>query len=309
MRNLVIAFVCALAIVVCGCTGKGEPEQTDIVEEAELVRKPLNDYTWDEISEISKRIQSAGSPEAGREVAKEFGIVEEDGSLTNQTKQIVLNGTRALDVRVAGILHDDFADRDGKCGLTFMTVGALEIMPMNTTATVEGGWEASYLRAWLDTSGIAMFDPELSRRIPYVNKLTNNIGRTDEYGAVTPTRDRLFVFSAREVCGDIHWDSEEFRQRRGYEDIDGILGLEGEQYECFAKAGVTYNSDPNHILSLAESTGTSPWWYRSAYPFEFYGKGETGTAGYFFQVRESGYPESLGSPEMPASVVVGFSIA
>lgn len=310
MMRTVWTIVAVCACLVLGACGQGTANvsETAEVEEAPLTRKPLNDYSWAELKEISERISAAENQEAGRAIAQEFGIVEEDGSLTRQLKQIVLDGTRALDVRVAGIRHDFKGDGSGWAGLSFMTDGALVIRPMNDTATVEGGWEASALRAWLDTEGMAMLEDDLASVIVPVDKPTNNIGRTDSMGSVTVTKDRLFVFSAHEVCGDVHWDSEEFRQRRGYEDIDGILNSEGDQYECFTQAHVTYNSDPEGFLSLADTTGTSPWWYRSAYPFEFWGKGETGTAGYFFQVRESGYPESLGSPEVPASVVIGFNI-
>lgn len=309
MRRTLLALMCALAVSVSACAAPtSDQEVAPATQEQALVRKPLNDYTWAELQEISARMTAAPSYDAARDIAREFGIVEEDGSLTTQLKQIVLNDTRALDVRVAGIRHDARADGTGWAGLAFMTVGAYDIRPMNDAATVEGGWEASVLRAWLNTEGIAMLDDDLEQAIVAVDKPTNNIGRTEDIASVSVTQDRLFVFSAKEVCGDIHWDLDEFRQKRGYEDVDGILNAEGDQYECFAQAGVTYNSDPNGFLSLASTTGASPWWYRSAYPFEFYGKGETGVTGYFFQVRESGYPESLGSPEVPASAVVGFCV-
>lgn len=309
VKRLIVAALAsvALALGACGQTGGPNVEES-VVEETGLTAKALNDYTWDELHEISWMMSTAESYDAAREIARQYGIVEEDNTLTTQTKQLFLGENRVIDVRVAGIVHDDFADRGGKVGLTFMTVGALAIRPMNDVSTVEGGWEASSLRAWLDTEGIAMFEEDLRDIIPYVNKYTNNIGRTADVASVTATRDRLFVPSAHEICGDINWDAEEFRYLRGYENIDSVLNAEGSQYECFRQAGVTYNSDPNGILSLANSTGTSPWWYRSAYPFEFFGKGETGITGYFYQVRESGYPESEGYPEKPASVVIGFCI-
>lgn len=314
MHRWMVALLCASVLVLSGCKGKpevkNESQESSAVEQeqAGVPIRDFADYSWEELKAISTVISEAGSYDEARAIARNFGLVEADGKLTTKQKQIVLNGNRALDVRLAGIRHDFKGDGSGWAGLAFMTVGALEIRPMNDVATVEGGWEASALRAWLDNEGMAMLEPDLAAVIVPVDKPTNNVGRADDAGAVSVTKDRLFCFSATEVCGDIHWDIEEFRQRRGYEDIDGILMSEGDQYECFAQAGVTYDSDPNGYLSLASTTGTSPWWYRSAYPFEFKGYGYTGTDGYFFQVRESGYPESLGSPEVPASVVVGFNI-
>ena len=261
-------FVVALAFIVvtlCGCsTGSPAPStqsapDSPVQELGVLQKKPLNDYTWSDLTEISSRIATAGSDEEGRAIAKEFGLVEEDGRLSLQTKQIVLNETRALDIRLAGIRHDNKSDGSGKAGLTFMTVGALDIRPMNDQATVEGGWEASALRV-------------------------------------------------HEVCGDVTWDIEEFRQRRGYEDIDGLLNAEGEQYEVFAQAGVTGDNAADGFLSLANSTGTSPWWYRTPYPFEWHNLGPTGNDGFFYRVMDSGYPKSIGSPNDPSSVVICFSV-
>jgi hypothetical protein len=110
------------------------------------------------------------------------------------------------------------------------------------------------------------------------------------------------------VCGDVTWDIEEFRQRRGYEDVDGLLNVEGDQYEVFAQAGVTGSDAAGGFLSLAASTGPSPWWYRTPYPFEWHNLGPTGNDGFFYRVMDSGYPESIGSPEDPSSVVTCFCV-
>lgn len=319
-KKLLVLFA-VLCVVLAGCSEnmlqlqqEPEPEPEEVQElkqEPEpdvLKKKPLNDYTWMNLSEISAQIAAAPSDEEGRAIAQSFGLVEDDGSLTKQTKQLVLNGTRALDVRLAGIRHDDKADGSGKAGLTFMTVGALEIRPMNDEATVEGGWEASSLRAWLAGDALGMFEAGLVDALVPVNKLTNNVGMTDSFDSITPTADKLWVFSVHEVCGDVSWDVDEFFQKRGYEDVDGMLNSEGDQYEVFAQAGVTGTDPAGGFLSLADSTGASPWWYRTPYPFEWHYLGPTGNDGYFYRVMDSGYPESIGSPNDPSSVVVGFCV-
>lgn len=304
MGKRILALLLVVCVALAGCAGmqQGGTSGTKPVE-----RKTLNDYSWYELSRISGEISQAPSDEEARSVAAKYGLLENDGSLTRQTKQLVLNGTRALDVRLAGIRHDDRSDGAGKAGLTFMSIGGLALRPMNEGQTIEGGWERSALRAWLAGEGKAMLEPELQAALVPVNKWTNNVGITDDPASVTPTSDAVWVFSAHEVCGDISWDGDEFFYQRGDENVDGLVNSEGAQYEAFAQAGVTQTSDPTGMLSLANSTGASPWWYRTPYPFDWQ-IDNTGSNGFFYQVRESGYPESLGSPEVPASVVFGFCV-
>jgi len=312
MRKCLIAIFTALCIVLTGCSGANQPQEDSKPDPdekiVELSKKDLNDYSWDELSQISDRIASAKDDEEATKIAKSFGLMEDDGSLTTQQKMIVLDDTTAVDVRLAGIRHDDKADGTGKAGLTFMTVGAVEIRAMNADATVEGGWEACEMRSYLNGDFKKRLDKDLEEAIVPVTKFTNNKGFTLEVGDVTPTQDDVWLYSAREVCGDMHWDLDEYRGRMGWHEPDAVLNAEGEQYQVFREAGVSCSSDPQGFLSLADSTGASPWWYRTPYPFEWEVAGPTGNTGFFCQVRESGYPESLGSPDVPAAVVIGFSV-
>ncbi|MBO7675055.1 MAG: hypothetical protein J6S63_08610 [Atopobiaceae bacterium] len=323
MRKTIAALCCFLCAMLllgsCARSTGGKahdeaPSQEPVRQEDDKIEpKELDEYSWEELSQISTLIASAPSDEEGRKVAQSYGLVEADGSLTDQTKRIfvndarAVNNARAMDVRLAGIRHDDRADGAGKAGLTFMTVGALDIRPMNNEDTVAGGWEGSALRAWLGTEALGMFDEDFVDALVEVNKLTNNIGFTEAVESVTSTPDRLWVFSVREVCGDVHWDIEEYQQKRGYQEVDGVLNAEGAQYEVFARAGVDGNGNSSEILSLESSTGASPTWYRSPYPFEYLGY-TTGSPGYYCRITASGYPESLGFPTDPSSVVVCFCV-
>lgn len=308
-QPLALALAAALALAGCSpAAPESAPAETGTGDEDALVAKPLDEYTWAELSEISERIAAAPSDEEGRRIATEFGIVDADGRLTTATKMIVLDGTRALDVRVAGIRHDDRADGQGKAGITFMSVGALDLLPMNDEDTVEGGWEASSLRKRLAEEVPPRLDADLRDAIVLVRKLTNNVGRTDDVASVTATEDSIWVPSAHEVCGDVSWDSDEFRGKRGAQDIDGLVNAEGTQYEAFAQAGVTGSGDGSAFLSLEESTGATTWWYRTPYPFDWEGYGDTGTNGYFYRVMPSGYPESVGAPQDESGVVFGFCV-
>lgn len=312
VRRIIATLLCVfVAVGLWACSGQTSQvsEKKEEKKEPEAIAaKKLDEYSWDELSRISAEISAAESDEAGREVAKRYGLLEEDGTVTSQTKMIVLDNARALDVRLAGIRHDDKADGSGKAGLTFMTVGALDIRPMNDTDTIEGGWEASSLRAWLANEIPPRLDADLAKALVPVSKLTNNRGLTDSLDDVTATQDKLWVFSVHEVCGDVTWDVDEYFQKRGYEDVDGMLNAEGDQYEVFVKAGITGTSGPSEFLSLKDTTGASPWWYRTPHPFDFQGLGDTGTNGYFYRVMETGYPNSMGAPQDPSSVVVGFCV-
>lgn len=313
MKERILCLVCAACIALAGCSPAQSTSmpQVETKTEAAIERKSLNEYTWDELSRISAQLtesEKTDGYDAARALAASYGLIDEDGSLTRQTKQIVLNDTRALDVRLAGILHDDRSDGQGRAGLAFMTVGALDIRPMNDEDTVEGGWEGSALRSWLNGEAREMLDDDLAAAIVPVDKPTNNTGITEDFDSVSVTSDGLWLFSPREVCGDVNWDVDEYQGKRGDYNIDGLLNSEGNQYEAFAVEGVTQSSDPNGFLSLEPYTGASPWWYRTPYPFDWVGVGDTGTNGYFYQVTASGYPESLGSPQVPAAVVAGFCV-
>lgn len=312
IKHIAITILaCGIALLMGACSNaapaKQEPEPEPKEASTQLTKKPLDEYSWTELKQISARISEAPTPEAQREVAQSFGLVEDDGTITTQTHKLNLDDGKYINVRIVGICHDDASDGSGKVGLTFMTVGGIGIYPMNDDATVEGGWEMSGLRERL-ASEKKRFDKELADAIVSVDKYTNNVGLTDSFESITPTEDELWVFSVHEVCGDVTWDIDEFRQRRGSEDVDGLVNSEGDQYEAFSQAGVTSETDPSGMLSLSSSTGTSSWWYRTPYPFEFSGYGDTGSNGYFYQVSASGFPQSLGSPEVPTTVVVGFCI-
>lgn len=309
MRKLFAVVLCLLSVALFACSASGQASQGGEEKKAlEVTPKALNEYSWEELSAISAQISAAESDEAGREVAKTYGLVEADGSLSTQKKMIVLDDTRALDVRLAGIRHDTRSDGSGVAGLTFMTVGAVDIRPMNDEDTVEGGWEATSLRAWLINELPARLDSDLAQAMLPVDKQTNNTGLTSNPEDITTTSDKIWLFSVHEVCGDVSWDVDEFQQKRGYQDVDGLVNAEGSQYEAFAQAGVNGSTDAGGALSLADSTGVSPWWYRTPYPFDWTEYGDTGSNGYFYRVMDTGYPESLGSPQDRSAVVVGFCV-
>jgi hypothetical protein len=305
-----LATTVGVAAGLCACSSGGGSEQADAgsapgssAAPAELTRKPLDEYSWQELAEISRKIEAAGGGDASAQVARDFGILADDGSLAQQTKRLDMTNGLSINTRVAGVMHDQKADGSGPCGLTLMTVGGVDLLPMNEAATSEGGWEASTLRAWLAQDGKALLPDDLAGLVVPVQKMTNNTGETRTTDSVTATTDELWCFSAREVCGELDWYAKEYNGTFA-SDMDRILNAEGDQYQWFAEAGVTPHGG-EAALSLEESTGRTAWWYRSPFPFDWT---QTNMDDYFYQVKDTGYPESLAAPESKAAVVFGFCV-
>lgn len=279
----------------------GEEEQ----QEAEaLVARDFQDYDWDEVAQIADLIAAADTDEAAAEVAADYNVS------VGQSRSLTLTDGTVARVTVVGLRHDERADGTGVAGLTLMA-SPISSQPMNAEATNAGGWEASTLRAWLASDGMALVPDELSSLIVPVTKLTNNAGVTSDASAVTQTTDSLWLFSAVEVCGPVTWFVDEFGDEpnvwTGYVDYsvyDSLISSEGSQYEYFSAQGVTGGSDPNGVLSLAYGTSLVPWWYRTPYPYTYTGEDES----FFYQVMSSGFPSSVGIASDAAGVTVGFCL-
>lgn len=262
------------------------------------------DYTWAQLSELSAELSAAASPEEATSLAASRGVHVGDA------RRIQLTDGTVVDVTVVGICADERADGSGKAGLTLMS-SPVALQPMNGEATNAGGWEASQLRSWLASEGLALLPPELAERVVSVTKRTNNVGVTSDAAAVTETTDALWAFSASEVCGPLTWFSDEYGDTPSaqtayvdYTAYDKLLSSEGAQYAYFAEAGVTGGSDPSGVLAQTLKGASTAWWYRTAYPYTFTGADES----FFYQVMPTGFPSSVGDASTSAGVVVGFCL-
>lgn len=278
-------------------------EATDAGESSdELEAKSFDAYTWEELSEIAALLSEASSDEEADELASTYNVS------VGSSREITLTDGTTATLLVVGIRHDERSDGTGMAGLTLM-LSQIATESMNTSDVCAGGWESSELRAWLVDEGLALLPEDLASLIVPVDKLTNNVGVTNDTASVTVTSDTLWLFSAAEVCGEITWFYDEFGDPgsdTGWVDFsvyDELLSLEGSQYEYFEDMCVTQSSDPNDVLALTSSS-TTPWWYRSAYPYSFDGS----DSGCFYQVMGSGYPASIGTASSSAGVVVGFCL-
>ena len=302
---LSVMVVCLGAGLLYLVLSGGSPDLEDVLGiEEQLKPKSFEEYTWEELSEVAKIVSQAPTSEDAKQVAAEYGI--EVGSV----RTLPLDDGRSASLTVVGIYADERADSSGMAGLTLMA-SPISLQPMNQSDTNEGGWEASWLRSWLDGEGLELLPDELADGVVAVSKLTNNVGVTSDEGSVTSTSDRLWLFSASEVCGAPGWFVDEYGEEpnayTGYVDFtayDKILSLEGDQYEFFASSGVSGTSDPNGALSLTYGGSQVAWWYRTAYPYTFTGD----DASFFFQVMASGYPSTTGLASQAAGVTVGLCL-
>ena len=155
--------------------------------------------------------------------------------------KVDLTDGTTLTYRIIGILHDDKSDGSGKAGLTFQAVHSLaKAYAMNAEDTNTGGWEASELRASMNSGEIWNLLPsELQGSIASVSKMTNNVdGDASSVDVLTATIDKLFLLSLSE-----------------YVPINDRLSIkypwtaqEGSQYEYW-DGKVTDNNAANNCLA------------------------------------------------------------
>ena len=276
-----------------------QPEGAD--EPAGLTAKAFSDYTWDELAQIAALMEAASSDGAAREIAREYGLIDTEGNLTTETHQLVLDNGLTVDVRLVGMLHDTAAATGERAALTFM-VSPIDVRRVNPTASSEGGWGSCELRTWLSTEGIGLFPDELAQSIVTVRKPSNNMGKSDTVEDITTSDDALWLFSCREVCGDITWLEDEF-DYLSYGG-DALLNAEGEQYEAFAREGVDQFSDSSSYLVMYYQGKAVPWWYRTPYAFEYIESDDDA----FYQVTSFGYASAVNLADDTAGVVVGFCL-
>lgn len=257
---------------------------------AAAVKSAVEAYTWDELSQISDEIGAAGDEAAAIEVAKKYNLCTPEGKLDGtQVKLVTLTNNMTVPVQIVGFAHDD-KTAGGKAGITFIFGDAITEAPMNPSNTNAGGWEASQLRAYLNSDGMALLPEDLQKVVAPVDKLTNNVGETQDVSSVTTTSDALWLFSAAELCGSIDWYTDP--------SYNAVLNAEGFEYRLFRDMAVdSYNA--NDILVKNYQGSPFSWWERSPYP---------DYSGRFQYVVSLGDPASIGGAGASGGVVPGFCI-
>lgn len=286
----------------------GSGAQTDdaVAQQASgsaVVKSSVEAYTWEELSQISNEIAAAGSEDAAVDVAKKYNLCTPDGKLDGtQVKSVTLADGTQTTVQIVGFAHDDKTS-GGKAGITFMFKDYIQTTDMDASDTNVGGWAQAPIRSWLNEVGLELLPEDLAKHIVAVDKLTNNVGETEDISSVSVTSDALWLFSQKELGGiqDDYW-YEETPYR-------AVLEAEGETYK-YAEDGAETDVSGNPALIITDPTGGNGyWWGRSPAPYR--GKNEYGFQPFlhfFLLVSHNGTPSFLTEANGALGVVPGFCI-
>lgn len=248
---LALAGVCTLGLagsaLSTGCWG--------LIDLVQGVKPSLNDYSWEELTQISREIQSAPSRKKALEIAATYHLVNSKNSLLNEdTKSFKLSDGTKAQVQIVGFRTDTLSDSNVPAGITFMFRTSITARAMNDSVAT-GGWEQSSLRAWLADDGLALLPNSLRKQIRSVRKLTNNTGTTIDVASITPTDDKLWLPSMSELCG--HQAPETFS--KGYEYLSDLYSGEGNQYQLYQEQGISGLTQNSAIVRTANDKKIYYW--------------------------------------------------
>ena len=262
----------------------------------------LNDYSWEEIAQISKLISKKGDQNGAIGIAKKYHLCTADGKLDGtQTKDVTLSDGTQTKVMIMGFNHDDKSDGSGKAGITFIFADDVAKKNMFERADLDNlfqeiqddgsaniSWENASLRSWLSDSFSNELPSDLREQIVSVDKADavmpwvsytidsyygGGIGAelNDDPDLMTTTTtittsDKLWVPSYVELA-PISDFNDDYMSNWAY------LLQEGSQYQLFDDAGLTEDT-PNSILGTYDSQDGGGWWLRSwaTYGDRFTGK-------------------------------------
>ena len=228
---------------VCYCKNCNiELSREKVVTEKSVINS-LKDYSWSDLSSISKEIGDANCEEEAIKVAQKYHLIAPDGVLTgNETKTVTLTNGQIAEVQILGFSHDTKADGSGVAGISFIFKDCIAKRKIESGSL---GWDKTNIYSWLNTTLFDYLPTELQNVIIPVNKETNNTGWTTDINAVTITSDKLWMLSCAELCGKWNNYSEMkltnpriyLSEHYGYdecENADAIVCAEGRQYQLFS---------------------------------------------------------------------------
>lgn len=249
------------------------------------VKSCLNDYSWEEIAQISKLISKKGDQNGAIGIAKKYHLCTADGKLDGtQTKDVTLSDGTQTKVMIMGFNHDDKSDGSGKAGITFIFADDIAKKNMFERPDLDNlfqkiqddgsasiSWDNTSLRSWLSDSFSNELPSDLSEQIVSVDKadavmpwvsytidsyygggIGAELNDDPDLMTTTTTSDKLWVPSFVEVAplSDYLMDGWTY------------LLQEGSQYQLFDDTGVTADT-PNSILGTYDSQDGGGWWLRS----------------------------------------------
>lgn len=221
-----------------------EPEETEVA-----VRASVEDYSWDELSQIADMIAGAKDQSSALEIEKKYNLVSAAGTLDGtQAKTLQLSDGTSVKMRIAGFRHDQRSDGSGVAGITFLADSIVSVRPMNTPERVD--WSQTSLRAWLNGEFLGFLPDELSGKVVEVKKQTN---RASDFSSQEETDDKVWLLSYFELVGEVSASSSR----------SGVYNPEGTQYQMFSDLGGQWEGTNEAFMVSGECAN---WWLRSPDP-------------------------------------------
>lgn len=251
----VAAAVAGLGVIGAATHGFGIPDYLD------GIRSSLDDYTWDQLQEISLKIKAAESRSEAREIAKRYHLLDDDGHIPYPcTKRVTLTNGLQVGAQLVGIRHDDLADTNGKAGLSFIFDAGIAERDASEHP-LNGGWKDCELRTWLDEDGIKLLPKELQSVISPVKKISNNVGAARSASCLSKLPATLWLPAMVELCGT--QPPESFAE--GFHYLADIYNGEGKEYQLFRELKVSPYSTNETMVRQWKGKDTC-WWERTVSP-------------------------------------------
>lgn len=293
----VAAAVVGLGAIGAATHGFGIPDYLD------GIRGSLDDYTWDQLQEISFKIKAARSNAEARKIAKRYHLLDDDGHIPYPcTKRVTLTNGLEVGAQLVGIRHDELLDGTGKAGLTFMFDAGIAERDA-AAQPLSAGWADCELREWLDDDGLKLLPNELRALIKGVKKVSNNVGVARSASCLSELPATLWLPAMVELCGV--QPPESFTEDFHY--LADIYNGEGKEYQLFRELKVSPYTT-NEMLVRQWKGKDACWWERTASPDTSESEGTL----YMNRVGHDGdvftYATPADNPKKRTCVIPGFCI-
>lgn len=293
----VVAAVVGLGAIGAATHGFGIPDYLD------GIRSSLDDYTWDQLQEISLKIKAAETRNEAREIAKRYHLLDADGHIPYPcTKRVTLTNGLEVGAQLVGIRHDELLDGTGKAGLTFMFDAGIAERDA-ATQPPSAGWADCELREWLDSDGLKLLPNELRAYIKDVKKISNNVGAARSASCLSELPATLWLPAMVELCGN--QPPESFTGDFHY--LADIYNGEGKEYQLFRELKVSPYTTNETLVRQWKGMDVC-WWERTASPDTSESEGTL----YMNRVGHDGdvftYATPADNPKKRTCVIPGFCI-
>ena len=300
-RRFIVGGVAAAGVVlgVAGALthGFGIPDYLD------GIRGSLDDYTWDQLQEISLKIKAAENKAAARKIAEHYHLLDDNGHIPYPcTKRVRLTNGLEVGAQLVGIRHDKLLDGTGFAGLTFIFDAGIA----ERDAAAEppsAGWADCELREWLNNDGLKLLPNELRAMVKPVKKTSNNVGVARSASCLSELPASLWLPAMVELCGE--QPPEAFDEAHHY--LADIYNGEGKEYQLFRELKVSPYSTNSMMVRQWKDKDTC-WWERTVSPDTSESEGTL----YINRVGRDGdvfmYATPASDPDKRTCVIPGFCI-